>query len=341
MVIAHRLWLFAIFALVAVCAGLGYQLGVERGNTRVELHRVGQLKARLDARTGSPPTSGVHAASAPAVAAGLPSPPAPSPPPARVDPNVEQGQRMQAMFSVNARLSADPESRKLLVAEAKIGMRSEYPDVARRVHLSAAEADQLIELLADQRVTGSQTYAKQMATGSTPTFSQDDFDERRRKEEADLTALLGSEKFQRFQAYTESLPERRRVEAFQASLDEANTLSEDAAERMITALANEHASIASKRKTEQFSEPVVMSMHYAGGASIILTESDSGNAMESATAQMESYDRKMAQAAAPALSAAQLKAFTEFQRTRREPQLADLRITLVDEAQRLGGRWKP
>jgi hypothetical protein len=220
-------------------------------------------------------------------------------------------------------------------------MRSEYPDVARRVHLSAAEADQLIELLADQQITDSETYAKQMAAGSTPSFSQDDFDERHRKEEADLTALLGSEKFQRFQVYTESLPERRRVEAFQASLDEANTLSEDAAERMITALANERASIASKRKTEQFSEPVVMSMHYADGASIILTESDSGNAMESATAQMESYDRKMAQAAAPALSAAQLKAFTEFQRTRRETQLANVRIMLVDEAQRRGGRAKP
>jgi hypothetical protein len=335
---AATLWIIAMLVLGTACVGLERQLGIERGRTRLETDRVQRLQAELrSVENAMPretsPASGqslANSAARPASAA-LSSPP-PSAPVAGmtpIDPNSEQEQRLNAMRKAQEQMFADPEGRKLALSEAKTNIRAEYPELMRHAHLSAEEEDQLVTLMANQMFKTRELYAQARASG-TPAFSEADFERRQRTEATEIAALIGEERFQQFSKYKESLPERQRVTAFQATLDAENALKSEDAERLISALATERQRIEEKRKTEPRDDTRGASMGFAGGAFITFDPSAGPDAaVASATSQVESYDRGMARIAAPMLTSAQQKAFEAFQKERRESMLAHMRMSMT------------
>ena len=231
---------------------------------------------------------------------------------------------MWASRQADASLYKDPEGRRLMLAETRRTVQQMHPDVARRLHLTAEEANQLLDLMSEHMMRRREGFAS-----GDNTFSQESFEERLRAHDADLAALLGSERFQRFETYKQSLPERRRVNAFRAELDQASALNEETGERLISALASERLRAQAEAGPESADDPDTMVWGIASGGSVKIKTNDP-NLVESATAQLASHDKRMAQAAAPTLSTAQFQAFTEFQRQRRDAQVARLRVTSMD-----------
>lgn len=349
----RALWLIAILVLAAACVALSRQFVVERDRSQLELDRVTELQQRLDALPKSG-ADGVAASDRPAATSDLPaatddraaattpsqSEPAKQPVAAantagakpRVDPNVEITRRQQAFQKAQADMFADPDSRKLALSEMKTNLRREFPDAARRLHLSAQEEDQLLDLLANQRLSLMEEGWRGRASGRTPDFSV--YEQAQRAQEAEIATLLGSQRSRQFKEYQETLPERHRVVAFQATLDDKNTLAEDAAETLIARLADERKTLQEKAKVEQAAQPGKMSWGFANGMFLSLDSDEPANVAAQAAAQMESYDKKMADVAAPLLNAAQLKAFTTFQSQQRESQLAHVRMSMLNMQQR-------
>ena len=91
---------------------------------------------------------------------------------------------------------------------------------------------------------------------------------------------------------------------------------------------HEHERAETKARAEHSrSTGGVMSL---GGVPLYLEDTEPAAAIESATAQLERYDREIAQAAAPVLSSAQLAAFKAFQKERRQTDLDRMRVMLSD-----------
>lgn len=332
----NQLWLACMLALGIACGALARQLGVERDHTRIELDRIAGLQTRIGALGGGAQAAGSRIGGAtrspsageapkkadPRQPAAAPTATAESRGPP--DPNADWNRRMEAQRAAQAKMYADPEGRRLMLAESKINMRAEYPDVARFLNLSSDEADQLFALLAQQRLN----FFERPANGASP----DDFEQRMRADDAELASLLGSERFQKLQRYRDTSGERSRVAAFREQLDEAHALSDDTAERLITVLATERERADAKRQAESGS-PRGMVMGFASGVSLYIDPATQ-EGLDSAMAHLESYDRSTAQVVSPLLTSAQLKSFTAFQRKQREHSLAQARMMLMDSERR-------
>jgi hypothetical protein len=339
----RALWLIAILVLAGACVALSRQLAVERDRAHFEIDHVTQLQRRLDSlrRSGA---ETVAVSTRPAVADGAKAATTSQREPVkqadaaagsagpkpRVDPNLEIRRRQQAFQKAQADMFADPESRKLALSETKSNLRWEFPDVARRLHLSAEEEDQFLDLLANQRLTMWEKSSQARASGQSPMISPGEFEEQRRLREAEITTLLGSQRSQQFKEYQETLPERRRVTAFQATLDEKNALARETAETLISRLADERKTLREKAQVDEAAQPAKMTWGFANGMSLRLDSDEPSSMAAQAAAQMESYDKRMAEVATPLLTAAQLKAFTTFQSERRESLLAQMRMSMLN-----------
>jgi hypothetical protein len=340
----RALWLTALIVLTGACVALSRQLATERDRTQLETERITQLQARLDSFQSSEGKPAAAAEKRTAVTASAATVPARMPAAAgttaqataRVDPNVEISQRQKALEKASDQMYADPESRKLALSEMKTNLRQEFPDVGRQLHLSAQEEDEFRTLLAEQRMRLWERSSKERASGQSPMFSQERLDEDQRTQEAEITALLGTRRAEQFKEYQQSLPERRRVAAFQATLDEKNTLDTENAERLITKLADQRRTLQEEHKAAEAGLPSSkMTMAFANGMFLTLDQdADPAAATAAAAAQMESYDRKMAEVAAPVLTTAQLKAFTTFQSQRRESLIANVRMQMLNMEER-------
>jgi len=339
---ARAPWLIAILVLAGACVALGRQLGTERDRTQLETERITRLQVRLDSLQSSRIEPSVVAAKPAAATAGSGAPSAALPANAvvttqtapRVDPDAELARRQEALRKASAQMLENPESRKLALMESKTNLRAEYPNVGRQLHLSTEEEDQFLELLAEQRLQSWERSSKARASGQTPLFSQEDFEAAQRAEEAEVTALLGSQRARQFKEYQESLPERQRVMAFVATLDERNSLETQAAETLIARLADQRRVLLEQSKAEHAGQPYKMSMGFANGMFLTLDGDEPAVIDVQARSQMERYDKQMAEAAAPTLTAQQLKAFTAFQSRERESQLARVHEMLMDMQRR-------
>jgi hypothetical protein len=109
--------------------------------------------------------------------------------------------------------------------------------LSKQIQVSAQEAEALVLLLAEQQLRANARLAECAAEPSCNQMDSATVEARRQRE--DLVAYLGPEKYQRYEQYTDSLQERREVKQLQSRLPSQDALSEDRAERLIAALADE------------------------------------------------------------------------------------------------------
>jgi hypothetical protein len=140
-------------------------------------------------------------------------------------------------------------------------------------------------------------------------------------------AVLGAQKYALFERYTETLPERMRVRRFAAQLDEQDRLQDDAAERLIVALAAERK--VREEKQQQRTGDIRMSVYALQGVGVVVEHGDDG--LQKAAAELEDYDRRRVAAAAPVLSASQLRQFTRYLDRLREAAVANVAESLEQE----------
>jgi hypothetical protein len=130
----------------------------------------------------------------------------------------------------------DPRERQQFQKQAKAGLRHGYPELAKRVQLSTEESEALLDILAENELRSRTHEANcrgDLQCWIVATHEESDL----RREE--LEAYLGTDKYQRFELYVDSLQERRSVGQLQVMLPSGKPLTEVNAERLIAEIAQE------------------------------------------------------------------------------------------------------
>lgn len=178
----------------------------------------------------------------------------PAPPPAgKADAKMQvatnrmpaEANREDEPFFANARnamreMMANPENRRAMQAQHKMALRAMYKDLAGELHLSADQANQLLDLLAQQQMERMQEMRENRGDRNALSQANADLEQ---KNAAELTALLG-DKYSQYQEYQQSLGERMQVEQIGVQFAAANLpLADSQKKQLITAMVEERKTL--------------------------------------------------------------------------------------------------
>ena len=228
----------------------------------------------------------------------------------------EDMKKMQAEYSKQflAQL-ADPERREEMLAERKMMMRHSYPRIAQVLGLSPDEYARYIELTALQQIEMQEMSSR---CAVDPDCRMQDMRPLSSDRNQEIDNLLGAERKQKLATYMNTMGEREAVSQLRNRLPESQRLSEDRAEMLISALAEERDAIH-REATQQG----VGSSSFGFGAGMVFTTGEGGS-FEERYAIAKQNSQRLRDRAAPYLTAEQLRAFNDMQ----EESLISLRGAL-------------
>lgn len=156
--------------------------------------------------------------------------------------DAELQKQLQDIHEREQRLLQNPEYRDLLRARQRLGLRQSHQDLAEFLQISKEQADQLIDLLAEQRVREQgesiPTWAGRGDAAAAQAFMQKNR-ERQGANEAEIAALLGPSKFEEWKEYEQSGMARFLVQRFASSLPEDASLRAEQRRSLLRAMARE------------------------------------------------------------------------------------------------------
>jgi hypothetical protein len=214
--------------------------------------------------------------------------------------------KMQADYSRSflAQL-ADPERREEMLAEHKMMMRNSYPRVAQVLGLSTDEYARFLELSALQLIDAQEASARCMLDPDCQVGNAlpKGFDSRKQE----LDELLGADRSRKLEVYKNTMGEREAVAQLRTRLPDTARLSDDQAEGLITALAEERDLI--HREAAQRGEGVGS---FNLGAGMVFAPAD-GATFEERYEAARRGSQRLHDRAAQYLDTEQLRAFDEMQ----------------------------
>ncbi len=192
-----------------------------------------------------------------------------------------------------------PEGREDVIAQHKMMYRQVYPRVDRVLGLSPEEYSRFLEVLATQGVENQERQMRCMAEPDCDprTLWNTSGDSR----QATMNEFLGPERSAKFQNYTNTMGEREVVSQLRNRLPDAQRLSDESAESLITALAAER---------DAMSRASTSTTGYGFGAGMIMT---SGDTFEERYETAQRNSQRLRDRAAQYLSGEQLRVFNEMQ----------------------------
>jgi hypothetical protein len=263
-----------------------------------ERTRNAELRAHLDAR----PTRPAPVPPAQAVTAAPPATlPAPSPAPESHAANfaatpaarVEPGAREEAEAS-QRRMLQQARYREAWRAQQRLNYARRRENVIRLLGFTPEEADAVVEIAIDRHLSWIDRPQQKPVTKEHLQQQLALSGEDRREDDAKLRALLGEEKFARFQQYMESRSTRVQVDQLRPQFTGADALRDDQVEPLIAALHVEYTRLHEEQQAYRTS----------------LHSNDAPPVPDHGERELDllkaAYER-MHTAAAPVLSASQLK----------------------------------
>ncbi|MEJ0038716.1 MAG: hypothetical protein WDO68_22015 [Gammaproteobacteria bacterium] len=112
-----------------------------------------------------------------------------------------------------------PQAREMLRFQVMASNKKRYADEIKKLALSPAQAEALLNLLADQQMRQIET-AQSLATD--PAAATQAREELQSRADSEIASLLGSEKAAQFSAYEKSQGERMQVNNYADQLDAIN-----------------------------------------------------------------------------------------------------------------------
>jgi hypothetical protein len=213
---------------------------------RVERVLNAELSARAQARESAP-----MAAPEPVrepVAPAVPAPEPASTPAAIQDSSTEATRQVQGRQedwqAYQRRLMSDPKYREAWKAQQRLNYAPRRANLIRVVGLSAEQADAIIELTIDQESRWQERIGEPAANG--------DFEREQRALEENVQAMLGADKYARWQGYMETRAGRMQVDRFRTQLDGVDMLRDDQVEPLIAALYVDQVQM--KREIQEYRE---------------------------------------------------------------------------------------
>jgi hypothetical protein len=187
---------------------------------------------------------------------------------------------------------------KMMRTQLRMNLNRVNADLGEKLGLSKEETSQLLNLLVEQQMAMMERGRQERGSSLTPEQRAASLNEQQQKNLAEVSALIGADKMDAYQAYQESLPARQEVDmlAHQLAAGDAG-LSKEQRDRLVTALAEERKrvpapKIADSTSREEFTQAM-------------------------ATWQ-EDYNQRAASRAASILDSEQQAAYTEYQEWNRE-----------------------
>jgi hypothetical protein len=204
---------------------------------------------------------------------------------------------------------SDPTMRAQMLEEWKEANNSNKPKYARYLLISEADAERLIDVLADQYLAQSEAFAR--CTLQPPCDYQAVSREASAAQQLAITDLLGAEKQQRFEQYTYTNLERGMMSYFlRDKIPAGRRLSDEQAEQFIEALAEERRHVETEITQRGLEQPFVYPME-----GVVFTFQNSvfehGNTDERLK-EAADYNRRI-HARATILTPQQLAAFEQMQ----------------------------
>jgi hypothetical protein len=211
---------------------------------------------------------------------------------------------------------ADPQQREELVAERRMMMRHSFPRVDLVVGLTPEEHARFIELNALQQIEMQEATSR--CTLDPACQMRDLYSRGQDSRSQDIADLLGPERAHKFEIYKNTMSEREAISQLRMRLPDAQRLSDDKAESLIAALAEERE--AQHRDAAQ--RGVGMN-GFGFGAGMVFSPNDGGTVEERYEAARQGSLR-LRERAAQHLTPEQQRLFNEMQ----EETLLGLRAAL-------------
>lgn len=253
-------WIFALTIATVASAGAStyfwQELRTEREQTATLQSRIAQLEHDREtaaAAMPAPEPEPVEEPAAPPAAVTTPAKPA-----ARVATNAvaangliafgggnvdpKMRERMFQARQDQMRMLQDPEYRELMREQQKHGLRQHYNDLDVLLGLSDEQAEQLLDVLAEQSIRGMEQQPPFM--GEQPTEDEmrayrSKMEDARRKSESEIAAVLGS-RYSEWQQYQQSGWARSQVSRLRQTLATGNEpLRQDQIKPLVEAIARE------------------------------------------------------------------------------------------------------
>ncbi len=201
----------------------------------------------------------------------------------------------------------DPQRRQELIAERKLMIRNTYPRVDRVLGLTPDEYSRFTGQLAKQQLDMQEASARCMLN---PDCEIDKFYEGRFSPDdtsREINEILGPARVQKFEQYKNTMGERESVSQLRNRLSDDQRLSEENAEGLIAALADERQSIY--REASQGDSRV---NGYGFGAGMVFTGAEDGD-LEARYESAKQNSQRLRDRAAQFLNPEQMRAFNEIQ----------------------------
>jgi hypothetical protein len=132
-----------------------------------------------------------------------------------------------------------PAIQKMMKAQMRANQKRMYGDFAEQIGLSKEDANRFYDLLTEQQMVNFGEGHKM-----DPEDARAYFQEQHRKQQAELSELLGAENAESLQKYQESLPARSEVEMIAQQLEASDiALSADQRKRLVAALTEERTRV--------------------------------------------------------------------------------------------------
>jgi hypothetical protein len=199
----------------------------------------------------------------------------------------------------------DPQGREELLSERRMMMRNSYPRVAQVLGLSPEEYAQFIELSALEQIDMQEATSR--CSLDPACNMQELFRDRADSRAAEIRNLLGQERLDKLATYKNTMGEREVVTQLRSRLPDAQRLSDDKAESLVAALAEERESM--HREAAQQGTGL---NGYGMGAGMIFSPND-GRSLEERYEVAKQYSQRLRDRAALVLNGEQLRAFNEMQ----------------------------
>lgn len=309
-------------ALAGSSAYFAWQLHLERARTERAEARVAQLEDVESRLKVVERERAVERASAAAAPVSTPPPRAAKAQAAPEAPAVERGPEGTFIRENDSRLrmSRAASSRALVRADKIERLKQQYPNLARTLGMTEAEAADFIGFLADQEQQREISMAKARQNRQFGNFQA-----QRAQEQKDLTQRLGDERLAKFDAYRSGLADRAQVRNFRSRLSDADALSDSQADALALALQDQREQYAKELKSEMGAN-ATFGMTGQGGIHLMtnIAPSNEDAQEKQLVDQIETYNKRAHDAASGLLSPGQLKKFEEYQ----QAQLTSQRVMI-------------
>ncbi|HTQ37024.1 MAG TPA: hypothetical protein VMH77_08310 [Steroidobacteraceae bacterium] len=202
----------------------------------------------------------------------------------------------------------DPAARAAWKQSIALTLREDWQSMAPHLNLSAAELDQVIAELAEQKLQFERREARCRLDPACDDEALDFLTAQEKAQDERIGALLGPARYASYKAYQESSQERSTVRYLNLQLPRADALSDATADSLVQALGEQRRQFfrdASSRGEEMHSEGDFLAF---GSAAITGAADESAQLRESATA----YVKREIELASGILSPAQLAIFRDL-----------------------------